>query len=78
MYGRPFFSLYYAGLSLLHFPVILVLLQLLVKCSAVFLWVVLYLGFLFFLLWLGVVALAALANAYVYGWGCATGQICWW
>ncbi|KAG6358742.1 hypothetical protein INS49_012261 [Diaporthe citri] len=70
MDGRPFYSLYYAGLRLFHFPVVFILLELSVKCLAVFLWILLYLGFLFFLLWLGLVALVVFAYAYAYGRGC--------
>ncbi|KAI7788148.1 hypothetical protein LA080_012213 [Diaporthe eres] len=76
MYGRPYFdSLYHAGLGLFHFPVVLMLLELLVKCVAVFLWILLYLGFL---LWLCIVAIALFVYAYAPGRGSAPGQMGFW
>lgn len=77
MYGRPYFhSLYHAGLGLFQFPVVLMLLELLVKCVAVSLWILLYLGFL---LWLCVVAGALFVYAYAPGrGGSAPGEVGFW
>lgn len=76
MDGRPFYSLYHAGLGLFRFPVVLILFELSVKCLAVLLWILLYLAFCFFLLWLGLMALADFAYAFSYGRDCVPGQMC--
>lgn len=81
MDGRPFYSLYYA-VRVLFRPVVLILFDLSVECLAVFFWILLYLGFFFFLLWLRLVpllvSLLVFAHACTYGWECATGQTCRW